>query len=101
MANEEFYINDREIKDWADLNYSYKEIDVLIERYPQLSCIADDLYSSYKLIENSYKIGGKLLIAGNGGSAADVRPRIFNYSTSYVNPYVSMEYYAYHLKISL
>ena len=25
-----------------------------------------------------------------------VRPRIFNYSTSYVEPYVSMEYYAYH-----
>lgn len=25
-----------------------------------------------------------------------VRPRIFNYSTAYVNPYVSMEYYAYH-----
>lgn len=25
-----------------------------------------------------------------------VRPRIFDYSTAYVNPYVSMEYYAYH-----
>ena len=25
-----------------------------------------------------------------------VRPRIFSYSTSYENPYVSMEYYAYH-----
>lgn len=25
-----------------------------------------------------------------------VRPRIFDYSTSYINPYVSMEYYAYH-----
>ena len=25
-----------------------------------------------------------------------VRPRIFDYSTSYVNPYVFMEYYAYH-----
>ena len=25
-----------------------------------------------------------------------VRPRIFDYSTSYVNPYISMEYYAYH-----
>lgn len=25
-----------------------------------------------------------------------VRPRIFDYSTSYLNPYVSMEYYAYH-----
>ena len=23
-ANEEFYVNDREIKDWADLNYSYQ-----------------------------------------------------------------------------
>ena len=51
--------------------YRNKEIDVLIERYPQLSCIADDLYASYKLIEDSYKKGGKLLIAGNGGSAAD------------------------------
>lgn len=51
--------------------YRNKEIDVLIERYPQLSCIADDLYASYKLIEDGYKKGGKLLIAGNGGSAAD------------------------------
>ena len=51
--------------------YRNKEIDVLIERYPKLSCIADDLYSSYKLIEDSYKKDGKLLIAGNGGSAAD------------------------------
>ncbi|HAQ0902448.1 TPA: capsular biosynthesis protein, partial [Enterococcus faecium] len=25
-----------------------------------------------------------------------VRPRIFEYSTSYINPYVSMEYYSYH-----
>lgn len=25
-----------------------------------------------------------------------VRPRIFDFSTSYMNPYVSMEYYAYH-----
>ena len=51
--------------------YRNKEIDVLIGRYPQLFCIADDLYASYKLIEDSYKKGGKLLIAGNGGSAAD------------------------------
>ena len=51
--------------------YKNKEIDVLVERYPQLTCIADDLYASYKVIEDSYKKGGKLLIAGNGGSAAD------------------------------
>ena len=51
--------------------YKNKEIDVLVERYPQLTCIADDLYASYKVIEDSYNNGGKLLIAGNGGSAAD------------------------------
>ncbi len=30
------------------------------------------------------------------GDIEYVRPRIFDYSTSYDNPYVSMEYYAYH-----
>lgn len=48
-----------------------KEIDILVERYPQLSCIANDLYSCYSIIADCYKKGGKLLIAGNGGSAAD------------------------------
>lgn len=47
------------------------EIRILVERYPQLSCIKEDLYSAYKLIEESYQNGGKLLVAGNGGSAAD------------------------------
>lgn len=51
--------------------YYSDEIRILEERYPQLSCIKEDLYSAYKLIEESYKNGGKLLIAGNGGSAAD------------------------------
>lgn len=44
--------------------YRNKEIDVLIERYPQLSCIADDLYASYKLIEDSYKKGRKITDSG-------------------------------------
>lgn len=51
--------------------FKNKEIDILLERYPQLSCIANDLYSCYSIIADCYKKGGKLLIAGNGGSAAD------------------------------
>ena len=51
--------------------FKNKEIDILVERYPQLSCIANDLYSCYSIIADCYKKGGKLLIAGNGGSAAD------------------------------
>lgn len=51
--------------------FKNKEIDILVKRYPQLSCIANDLYSCYSIIADCYKKGGKLLIAGNGGSAAD------------------------------
>ena len=51
--------------------YYNDEIRILEERYPQLSCITEDLYAAYKLIEESYIRGGKLLVAGNGGSAAD------------------------------
>ena len=50
--------------------YNY-EIRILEERYPQLSCITEDLHAAYRLIEESYTNGGKLLVAGNGGSAAD------------------------------
>lgn len=46
-------------------------IDLLIERYPQLSCCAEDIEKAYLLLEECYENDGKLLIAGNGGSAAD------------------------------
>jgi D-sedoheptulose 7-phosphate isomerase len=48
-----------------------KQIEVLIERYPVLSICADDIEKAFEFIKNSYESGGKLLIAGNGGSAAD------------------------------
>jgi len=50
---------------------SEKHIELLISRYPQLDCIKNDIIKSYLLLEECYKNGGKLLIAGNGGSAAD------------------------------
>lgn len=48
-----------------------KHIDLLLERYPKLVSIRQDIISAYLLMEESYENGGKLLIAGNGGSAAD------------------------------
>lgn len=49
----------------------YKHIEVLISRYPQLKGIKDEIVGAYLIIEATYNNGGKLLIAGNGGSAAD------------------------------
>lgn len=46
-------------------------IDLLIHRYPQLEVCKDDIIKAYLMIEECYENGGKLLIAGNGGSAAD------------------------------
>lgn len=48
-----------------------KHIDLLIERYPALAVCKADIVASYLLMEDSYENGGKLLAAGNGGSAAD------------------------------
>nr|WP_300324916.1 SIS domain-containing protein [uncultured Anaerostipes sp.] len=48
-----------------------KHIDLLIERYPKLEEIRQDIINAYLIMETTYENGGKLLIAGNGGSAAD------------------------------
>lgn len=46
-------------------------IDLLIKRYPVLEVCRDDIINAYTIMEESYEQDGKLLIAGNGGSAAD------------------------------
>lgn len=46
-------------------------IKELVERYPALSVCKTDIESAAKTIIDSYEAGGKLLVAGNGGSAAD------------------------------
>ena len=48
-----------------------KHIDLLIERYPRLDTCKNEIINAYLVMEHCYKTGGKLLIAGNGGSAAD------------------------------
>ena len=48
-----------------------KHIDLLVERYPILKTCVKDVEQAYFILENCYEHDGKLLIAGNGGSAAD------------------------------
>ena len=43
----------------------------LINRYPQLEKCAADVEKALELIIDCYEKGGKLLLCGNGGSAAD------------------------------
>ena len=48
-----------------------KHIGLLVSRYPSLQSIRDVITDAYLIMEECYLQGGKLLIAGNGGSAAD------------------------------
>lgn len=45
----------------------------LVERYPKLKTCADDIFSAYELLKTVYLQHHKLLLAGNGGSAADAQ----------------------------
>lgn len=48
-----------------------KHIDKLLKRYPVLESCREDIINAYLIMEECYEHDGKLLIAGNGGSAAD------------------------------
>ena len=43
----------------------------LIKRYPILAACESDFMKSYEILEQTYSTDHKLLVAGNGGSAAD------------------------------
>ena len=48
-----------------------KHIDLLMKRYPELKNVEQDIINGYLIMQESYENGGKLLVVGNGGSAAD------------------------------
>ena len=55
-----------------ELRKKLKEhVELLIARYPMLEGCEDSIIRAYFLLEESYSNGNKLLVAGNGGSAAD------------------------------
>ena len=48
-----------------------KSLTDLLKRHPQLSVCSQDIQSTFEVLCNSFDRKGKLLIAGNGGSASD------------------------------
>lgn len=48
-----------------------KHIELLVSRYPVLEGCEDSIVQAYFVLEKSYADEHKLLVAGNGGSAAD------------------------------
>lgn len=48
-----------------------RHMELLLVRYPILNSIKETIQEAYLIMEDCYKHGGKLLVAGNGGSAAD------------------------------
>lgn len=48
-----------------------KHISLLMKRYPVLTPVKQDIIEAYLIMKECYEHDGKLLIAGNGGSAAD------------------------------
>lgn len=75
-----------------------KHVDVLIERYPELSNTREDIIAAYEILKNSYENGGKLLIAGNGGSAADSEHIVGELMKGFENPRHLPEEYKERLK---
>lgn len=62
------------------------KIDLLITRYPVLSACETQIVAAYELLSASYEQGGKLLIAGNGGSAADSEHTVGELMKAFVLP---------------
>ena len=46
-------------------------LEELTGRYPVLHAVKADVLAAYEMMRECYEHGGKVLIAGNGGSCAD------------------------------
>ena len=50
---------------------AYKELTILEDRYPVLKAVHNEVWEAFSMMRDSFLKGGKLLLCGNGGSAAD------------------------------
>ena len=53
------------------VDWEYQLLEELLQRYSVLARIKKEIWEAYLIMRESYLANGKLLIAGNGGSAAD------------------------------
>lgn len=77
----------------------FKHIDVLVDRYPELKNQKGNIISAYKILEESYANGGKLLVAGNGGSAADSEHIVGELMKGFENPRILPQQYKQKLEL--
>ena len=61
-------------------------MESLYERYPQLEACRKDISEAYGILCNSFASGGKLLIAGNGGSASDAEHIVGELMKGFLKP---------------
>ena len=48
-----------------------KRLQECIDRYPVLQCVGPEMERAFEMMRSTFASGGKLLMAGNGGSSAD------------------------------
>lgn len=75
-----------------------KHIELLVKRYPELEICKDSIIEAYLTLEDCYLKGGKVLIAGNGGSAADSEHIVGELMKSFKSPRSLPEDYKERLK---
>lgn len=63
-----------------------KHLDLLITRYPELDVCRGDITEAYVVLATCFSNKGKLLIAGNGGSAADAEHMVGELMKSFMKP---------------
>lgn len=75
-----------------------EHLEVLINRYPELAGQRENIVNSFELLVESFEQGGKLLVAGNGGSAADAEHIVGELMKGFENPRKLSEEYKNRLK---
>ncbi|WP_026659369.1 D-sedoheptulose-7-phosphate isomerase [Butyrivibrio sp. AC2005] len=60
--------------------------DELFQRYPSLEREKDNIMKTFEIIRSCYSNGGKLLVAGNGGSAADAEHIVGELMKGFIKP---------------
>lgn len=61
-------------------------LDLLIEHYPALTVCKKDIESAYEILAKCYERNCKLLVAGNGGSAADAEHIVGELMKGFLKP---------------
>ena len=58
----------------------------LVERYPALAVCRNEIEAAFDIMEEAYRASGKLLVAGNGGSASDAEHIVGELMKGFVLP---------------